>query len=68
VSVRNNRYQKETIFRIVEMVLVDSTDTYNFLPTDMKYCFCSSECVSPRGALDIAREERVVELMSKEEP
>jgi hypothetical protein len=48
--------------------LVDSTDTYNFLPTDTKYCFCSSECVSPRGALDIAREERVVELMSKEEP
>jgi hypothetical protein len=42
VSIRNNRYQKETIFRIEEMVSIDSTDTYNFLSTDTKDCFCTS--------------------------
>jgi hypothetical protein len=39
VSVRNNRYQKETIFRIGEMVSIGSTDTYNLLRTDTKTVF-----------------------------
>jgi hypothetical protein len=53
VSVRNNRYQKETIFRIGEMVSVGSTDTYNFLPTDTNDCFCISDLWPSSSSLEL---------------